>query len=159
MPDDASADAVPTGAPTGAIEPVADLILSAEVARPGVRQVTAGTVRIGKRIVTETRTVTVEVRREELYVERTAAPEVPLDLADGADGADGAVGANASAPGAPGQGPVLVLALLEEVPEVVIRVVATERVSVFVDRVEGTETVDTDLRHEEVALTEEHSRR
>lgn len=141
---------MPTDAPTDAVEPVADLVLSAEVARIGTRQAPAGTVRIGKRVVTETRTVTVQVRREELYVEHIAAPEPAADLADGAD---------VSALGASGEGPVLVLVLHEEVPEVIARVVPTERVSVFVDRVDGIETVSTDLRHEEVTFTEEHSRR
>lgn len=152
MPTDTPAG-TPAGTPTDAIEPVADLVLSAEVARPGVRRVTAGTVRIGRRVVSETRTVTVQVRREELYVEHTTAPQGP------ADRADGAVGADVSALGARGQGPVLVVVLHEEIPEVVMRVVPTERVSVFVDRVEGTETVSTELRHEEVTLAEEHSRR
>lgn len=140
--------------PTESDEPVADLVLSAEVARAGTRQVVAGTVRIGKRMVTETRTVTVQVRREELYVEHLAAAD-----ATSADLADGAVDANESASGIRGQRPVLTLVLHEEVPEVVTRVVASERVSVFVDRVERIETVSTDLRHEEVTLTEEHSRR
>ena len=132
------------------VEPVAALVLSAEVARTGTRQVTAGTVRIGKRMVTETRTLTVQVRREELYIEHTAAPDPLADLTDGAD---------VSALGAGDEGPVLVLVLHEEVPEVVTQVVPTEQVSVFIDRVEGTETVSTDLRHEEVSLTEKQPRR
>lgn len=138
---------MPTDAFTDATEPVAALVLSAEVVHTGTVQVTAGTVRIGKRVVTETRTVTVQVRREELYVEYTDAPDAPsVDLADSTD---------ESAPNTGSQEPVLVLVLHEEIPEVVTRVVASERVSVFVDRVEGTETVSTDLRHEEVTLTTE----
>lgn len=88
-------------------------MLSVEVARTGVRQVTAGTARIGKRSVTETRTLTVQIRREKLYVEHTAAPEA---VADPADGPARPVGA-------------------------------------------GVPAMSTDLRHEEVTLTDYHSRR
>ena len=136
-----------------AVEPVADLVLSAEVARAGVRQVTAGTVRIGKRVVTETRTVTVQVRREELYLEHAAAPDLAPDAAPAGHVDDGAQDA-----GGRGSEPIVVLVLHEEIAEVVTRVVPVERVAVFLDRVEGAGTVNADLRHEEVALTEDHSR-
>jgi uncharacterized protein (TIGR02271 family) len=134
--------------PTESDDPTVDLVLSAEVAHTSVRRVPGGTVRISKRVVTEARTVTVQIRREELHVERIPAP-----TSAPADHPGGAVDRTASA--TEGQEPVLVLVLHEEVPEVSVRVVATERVGVFVDRVEGVETVDTALRHEEVALTEE----
>ena len=141
---------MPTDAPAGDVEPAADLILSAEVARSGTRTVAAATVRIGKRVVTETRTITVQVRREELYIKHTEAPEPTVDDTDDAD---------SPAYGARGDGPVLLLVLHEEVPEVVTRVVPIESVSVFIDRLDGVETASIDLRHEEVDLTEEHSRR
>lgn len=138
--------------PTESIDPSIDLVLSAEVARSSVQRVPAGTVQIRKRVVTETRTLTVQVRREELHVKRIPAP-TSTPAPTSADHPGGEAGSDAWA--ADGTEPVLVLVLHEEVPEVSVRVVATERVGVFVDRVEETETVNVDLRHEEVALTEE----
>ena len=123
------------------IEPVVDVVLSAEVAHTPVRRVPAERVRISKRVVTETRTITVEVRREELHVERLTLPasETETDSSGSASAA----------------GPVLVMVLYEEVPEVVNRVVAVERAEVFIDKVAGTETVTMELRHEEAELVED----
>lgn len=127
---------------TSNIEPVANLILSAEVPRAAVRRVPAERVRISRRVVTETRTITVDVRREELHVERVSIPS-SADTGDDA-GAD---------PIRSATGPILSWVLHEEVPEVVTRIVAVERVQVFLDDVVGTETVGVELRHEDVALT------
>jgi uncharacterized protein (TIGR02271 family) len=124
------------------VEPTANLVLSAEVPHTTVRRVPAERVRISRRVVTETRTVTVEVRREELHVERMSLPS----------SADTGTG---TGPARSGTDPVLTWLLHEEIPEVVNRVVAVERVQVFIDDVDGTETVDVDLRHEEARLTQQ----
>lgn len=87
-------------------------------------------VRIRKVVVTEERTVTVQVRREELVVERE-----PLDGPLEGDGA----------PPEP-----LVIVLHAEVPVVSTRVVPVERVSVVVDRITAMRTVTEELRHERV---------
>ena len=58
----------PTTPPTGHVDAV-EVIRSEERLVAGVERHVTGSVRIGKRIVTEERTVTVTVRREELYVE------------------------------------------------------------------------------------------
>lgn len=80
---------------------------------------------VGKRVVTETRTLTVEVRREELYTERLA-------VGDGESGEGGSLDD-------------IVLVLHEEVPDVTVRVVPTERVCVsrvqVTDEIAVTETV------------------
>ena len=116
-------------------------MLSAEVAHVAVERIPVESVRISKRVVTETRTITVQVRREELHLERRALT-TPAD-------AD-------STPGRPddrGPEPILVLVLHEEVPEVVKRIVAVEEIRVFIDDVQSTETVATSLRHEEGDVT------
>jgi uncharacterized protein (TIGR02271 family) len=93
----------------------------------------AGRVRISKRVVTEERVVTVQVRREELVVE-----ELPVDAGRAHDPLVMAhselSGASRTAP------PVVELWLREEQVELVTRVVPTERVRVFVDTV--TELVE-----------------
>jgi uncharacterized protein (TIGR02271 family) len=90
-------------------------------------------VRWGKRIVTEERTVTVQVRREEFFLEVT-------DLTGGT--------VTTGVPPATG-GEVV---LLEEQVEVVTRGVPRERVRVVVERQERAERVDVELRHEEVEV-------
>lgn len=126
------------------VEPIADIVLSAEVPHTAVHRVPTERVKISRRVVTETRTITVEVRREEVHVDRIPMP-VSTDRVD--EGRSEPVGSGAS--------PVLTWVLHEELPEVVNRVVAVERVQVFLDSVNDTETVTTDLRHEEINLTDE----
>lgn len=96
-------------------------------------------VRITKHVVTEERTINVQVqvRREELRVER-------LPAGSGRAGAAG-VGAAATA-GAP----VLTLVLSEEVPEVAMRVVPREQVTVYVDRTTEQVPITATLRREEL---------
>jgi uncharacterized protein (TIGR02271 family) len=93
----------------------------------------AGRVRISKRVVTEERVVTVQVRREELVVEELPVDpgrvDDPLVMAHSELSGD-----SRTAP------PVVELWLREEQVELVTRVVPTERVRVFVDTV--TELVE-----------------
>lgn len=117
----------------------AEVTLSAEQLRAGVRRVAVEQVRIRTRVVTETRTLTVEVRREELVVER-----VPLQ--------GGSMASPSEDRGDPGQ-PVLSLVLRQEVPEVTTRLVPVEEVRVYRDRVDGTEQVTAILAHEELDVT------
>lgn len=87
---------------------------------------------VRRRIVTEQRQITVDVRHEELVVEH-------LPLSGG--------GAQEPAPVE-----VLVLELHEEVPEVVLRTRAYERVTVAVQRVAAQVEVSGEVRHEEVEV-------
>lgn len=132
----------PAAPPTAPPESV-EVIRSEERLRTGMQRVPVERVRVCTRLVTETRTVTVQVRREELVVERVAIP------AGGAvDGDDSHLTAK------DGGEPVVEMVLREEVPEVLTRVVPVERVRVYVDRVAGTEQVSAAVRREEVELTD-----
>lgn len=116
------------------------MVLQAETLHAGVRRIPVERVRISKRIVTEIRTVDVEIRREELHVERLLIPEA-------AASADDPLRSSAA-----GTEPIVVLVLHEEVPEVLRHVVPVERVRVFRDTTEGTETVSADVRREQAVL-------
>ncbi|WP_298456763.1 YsnF/AvaK domain-containing protein [uncultured Cellulomonas sp.] len=100
------------------------------------------TVRIGKRVVTEERTVTVTVRREELYVERSAGAGTAAEESAGTSGADGRDGA----------APVLTVTLSEEEPVVTTRTVPREVVRVYVDRVTGEAELSDDVAREVVEV-------
>ena len=94
-------------------------------------------VRVRKRIVTEQRVVTVELRREELVVEREPLEEVPA---------------------VPGGLPVpepLVLTLSEEQAVITKVVVPVERVRVVVDRITEEHELRTTLRSEQVDVVQE----
>ncbi|WNB86699.1 DUF2382 domain-containing protein [Cellulomonas sp. ATA003] len=119
-----------------------DVVLSEERLVAGTQVVERARVRVSKRVVVEERTVTVQVRREELVVEEV--PSAPDAVAAGR-------------PATPG--PVLELVLAEEEVEVVTRVVPRERVRVYVDTVESAQTVSTTLAHEEVDLDAERGPR
>ncbi len=95
-------------------------------------------VRVRKRVVSEERTVTLTLRREELVVERE--PVV------------GAVAVPGEAPPVPGP---IVLTLSEEQAVVTTRVVPVERVRVVVDRVTQEHEIQTTLRAEQVEMTAE----
>ncbi|MBA2624457.1 MAG: YsnF/AvaK domain-containing protein [Acidimicrobiia bacterium] len=91
-------------------------------------------VRVTKRIVTEERTITVPVRREELVIEHE-----PITEETWRDGP-------------PGPAEDLVLTLREEQIEVVTRVVPLERVRISVDRTTERLRIDEDLRREQVRV-------
>ena len=117
-----------------------EVIRSEERLVAGVEREIVGSVRIGKRIVTEERTVTVTVRREELFVEELAA-----SAATAGRGIDAATGQR-------GTGPVVTMTLSEEVPEVVVRVVPREQVRVYVDQVTSGQKVRADVAREVVEV-------
>jgi uncharacterized protein (TIGR02271 family) len=98
-----------------------------------------GRVRVAKRVVTEERTVTVTVRREELVVEeQPLSSDEPIDAVE--DFADR------------GGAPVLELVLWEEEVRTEVVAVPRERVRVYVDRVESSTQVSADLAREVVQV-------
>ena len=129
-----------------------DVVLSGEQLRLGTEWAESGRVRLRRRVVAHTRTIEVVVRREELIIETQ-------DAAPGAEGAVGETyrGIAMDGPAVPGPSPrstlPLVLALREEVPEIVLRTQVYERVTV--DVVTATEVAiwHDDLRHEEADVT------
>jgi uncharacterized protein (TIGR02271 family) len=127
---DTRADA---GAPAGDAGQEAGILRSEERLDVVAHVQEVGRVRISKRVVTEERVVTLQVRREELVVE-----ELPVDPGRGDDPLVMAhselSGAARTAP------PVVEMWLSEEQVELTTRVVPRERVRVFVDTV--TELVE-----------------
>jgi uncharacterized protein (TIGR02271 family) len=95
-------------------------------------------VRVRKRIVTEQRVVTVELRREELVVEREPLEEAPVVLGE-----------------APPVPEPLVLTLSEEQAVITKVVVPLERVRISVDRVTEEHELRTTLRSEQVDVVQE----
>jgi uncharacterized protein (TIGR02271 family) len=93
--------------------------------------------RLRKRIVTEQRVVTVELRREELVVEQEPVEDSPATAAD------------------PGPREPLVLTLSEEQAVITTVVVPVERVRVVVDRVMEEHELRTTLRTEQVDVVQE----
>lgn len=115
------------------------VVRSEERVVTSTESVPTGRLRIGKRVVTETRTVTVQVRREELYVEELPPPD-PSTAAAGTDRRPAA-----------GE-PVLTLVLSTEEPVVTVAVRPLERVALYVDTVAGEQTVTVDRRVERVEV-------
>jgi len=128
---------------TSAAEPseASVVVRSEERLRVGNQLVPVERVRVRRRVVTETRTVQVEVRREELVLER-----LPVE-ASGRAADSGPTG-----PTDPAGPREVVLELREEVPVVTTRVRPVERVWVWVARVAGTQQVATTLSREEIAI-------
>lgn len=116
----------------------APLVRSEERLRADVHRVPYARVRLEKFVVTETRTVTVEVRREEVRV-------VHLDALDSAGAGDAvAEGRDDSAD--------RWLTLSEERVAITTEVVPVERVRLQIDTVTGEREVTGDVRVERFAL-------
>lgn len=114
-----------------------ETIRSEEQLRVGMERRAVEVVRLRKRIVTEQRTVTVQVRREELVVERVPLPDTGDRITDQA---------------AAGPEPY-VLTLSQEEPVVELRTVPVERVRVTVVRVETEQRpVTAELRAEQIEV-------
>lgn len=118
--------------------------LSHEVLHVDTEWAEAGQIRLRRRIVTETRTVEVSVRREELVVDVLDVDERRGALIGTAR--DGRV-SDEPDPQRP-----LVIVLQEEVPEVSVRLRPYERVTVTTSIGQRTGRVTGGLRHEEVQL-------
>lgn len=148
-PDPASNDVNAGGTPRGvagvAASP-AEVVRHEERLTIGTEWVRSGRVRVRRRVVTERRTVEVEVRREVLELEGD-----DVDFRDGHLVGTDLRGPVVTAP--TDSGPVVVV-LREEVPEVVLRVAAYERVTVSRSRVEDTQVLEGTLAHEEVDVSE-----
>jgi len=112
-----------------------EVVRSEEELDVGMRVVPRERVRIGKRVVSETVTRSVEVRREELYLERLG---VDAGAAPGPDGGS--------------QEEVLEFVLHEEEVQLVTRVVPRERVRVRKELVTERLPVNETLRREEIEV-------
>ena len=123
--------------PTGGAEGAPDLILRRERMEVSTTWVPAETVRIHRRVVTETRMVPVEVRVEVLDVERLPLNDAPL----------------IDAPSSHEPAQDLVILLHEEVPVVTVETRATERVTVHVRTVGTDVSISDQLKSEQVDLT------
>ncbi|QHC68872.1 DUF2382 domain-containing protein (plasmid) [Rathayibacter sp. VKM Ac-2759] len=93
--------------------------------------------RVRKVIVTEERTITVTLRREELVIEREALETLP-------DGAD--LGSQESAP------EPITLVLHAEEPVLTTRVIPVERVHVMIDRIVAMQSATEEVRKERVDI-------
>ena len=124
----------PTPTEPTAPGPTAEVVLHEERLLVGTRRHATERVRLQRVVVTEQRTVTVEVRREELRVVREP-------IADGPPLPD----AIATAPQEP-----IVVVLHEERIDVVRTVVPVERVTLRVESVAGAREVTEELRREVV---------
>lgn len=120
--------------PTRAAEQ-AEVVLHEQRLQVMQERVAVERVRISKRIVTETRTIEVPVRVEQLVIahEPLTSQEAGNHLGGGQAGE------------VPGE---LVLVLHEEVPEVSLRVLPVERVVVRKQTVAATQTVSAELSRE-----------
>ena len=135
---------VPSGTEAAARDGDDATTLSQEVLHVGTEWAEAGQIRLRRRIVTETRTVEVSVRREELVVDVLDVDERRGALVGTAR--DGRV-SDEPDPRRP-----LVIVLQEEVPEVSVRLRPYERVTVTTTIGHRTGRVTDDLRHEEAQL-------
>jgi uncharacterized protein (TIGR02271 family) len=119
------------------------MTLRQEQLRVGAEWVAAGRVRVRRRVVSETRTVQVTLRREELVLDTDAAVAV--------HGATVGIMFDGPAVAAP-TGPVepLVIVLREERPEIVTRLYPYERVTVHVDLAATEQQIDSPVRTEAV---------
>ncbi|WP_129360005.1 DUF2382 domain-containing protein [Rothia uropygioeca] len=106
-----------------------------------------GQVRLRKHVKTDTETVEVPVRHEEVQVERT---KIDPDSAEARQAADG---------NEFGKDEEVTVTAYEERPVVDTETVATERVSLNKQAREDTETVSGQVRKEEIEVDEEGNRR
>ncbi len=119
-----------------------EVVRSEERLRAGVERVVTRRVLVGKRIVTEERTVNVTVRREELVFE---------DRPVGSEAGDAGFETDVRA----GSGePVVEFLLSEEEPVVTVRTVPRERVRVFREWQTSEQQVEAVLGREEIELDE-----
>ena len=123
----------------------ASVSLSAEQLVAATEWVESGHVRLRRRIVSETRTIEVVVRREELVVDVRDAAFAQVGESYLGTALDGPPVAAPERPGPP-----LVMVLREEVPEVVLRPQVYQRVSAEVVTVEQMAVWHDRVRHEEV---------
>ena len=124
----------PDPTPTPADGPV--VVRSEEQLTTGVESVAVRRMRIRKVVVTEERTLTVQIRREELHLE-----DEPIT---GGEPTSSALGDRE-----------VVVVLHEERPVLTTEVVAVERARIATYRVNEEQTVTDNVRREVVAVTDE----
>ncbi|WP_375484369.1 DUF2382 domain-containing protein [uncultured Jatrophihabitans sp.] len=125
------------------------VLLSAEQLLTTTKWVESGHVRVRRRVVSEMRTIDVEVRREELVIEvRDAAPGTVGESYRGTV-LDGPAVQHPVTPAAE----PLVLLLREEAPEVVMHRNVYERVTVDVVTVQEATVWRDTVRHEEAVTS------
>ncbi len=121
---------------------VVEVVRSEERLAVGTERVATGRVRVGKRVVTEERTVTVTVRREEFFLEH-------LDTSTGAAGrADDSIAMSSGMD----SGDVLELVLYAEEPVVTTRTVPRERLRVVRHRATEEVSVPATVAQERIEL-------
>jgi len=101
--------------------------------RIGYHRVATERVRVRRRVVSETRQLSVRVRREELVIDREPLHDCPVDTI-----------------GPPPQ--PLVLVLCEEVPVIDVRIRPYEEVTVTVELVTNEEAITTELDREHLQV-------
>ena len=144
-PADSPIDDLPAGGGPAPATAAPSIAVFAERLDVGTEWTETGRVRLHRRVVTETRTVEVTVRREELVIDTDNVQDRDGVLVGTVTG--GQVAARAQAPAGP-----LVLALREEVAEVQLTVRPYELVTVNLIEVAESVQVSDQVRHEEVAV-------
>ncbi len=126
------------------------------VAQPAVVQV--GEVRIGKRVVTENRTIQVQARREEIFLEHLPRVSLPEPVVYAEDGDDEAKPVRSRASWEGNQGlasaeeEVIRIALLAEQVVVSKQTVVVEEIVVRKRRLPEVRVVSGEVRREEVVI-------
>ena len=141
--DSSTNDNLTTGGPQtgGAV----DVVRSEERLAVARSRLASGRVVVGKRVVTEERTVTVTVRREEFYLSETG-------VGDGQGGGAEAAATRTARRNTPRE---LTFVLREEVPVVTTNVVPYEEVTVAVERLVADVEVTGDVAREVVEVTKD----
>ena len=129
----------------------ASVLVSAEQLNVDTEWVAAGRLRVRRRIVTETRTIEVRVRREVFEVDTSHAV---VDAAGRITGAGLDELYNAPGPTHVDPPPPLSMVFVqrEEVPEVRLRIQPYEQVAVYSQLAHRLLRVDSSLAHEEVTV-------
>ncbi|WP_375504287.1 DUF2382 domain-containing protein [uncultured Jatrophihabitans sp.] len=131
-----------------------EMVISKEQLVANGAWVESGHVRLRRRVVSETRTVDVVVRREELVVETLDVEPVGPGQRYRGTALDGP-----PVPRAPiGANEPLVILLREELPEVVVHTQVYERVTAHVETVTEMTLWRDSLRHEEISVDDDSSR-
>jgi stress response protein YsnF len=120
--------------------------LSREQVTVGTEWVISGHVRLRRRVVTDTLTVPITVRREELIIEVINAAYTTEGHLVGTDQT------GTAAPEPPGVENPVVLVLHQEVPRVTVRIEPYERVTVDIATTADAVEVASEVRHEQLDL-------
>ena len=135
--------AVPTASPPSPVHPAEDInplvVTRSEEQRVATESVPVGTVRVSKHIITEEKTITVQLRREELRLEHEPLTEHP-----GHDAAHEL-----------GTGEDVVIVLYAERANVTTEIVPIERVTVHTDVLTEQQSLWGTVSHEEITINDD----